>query len=302
VKVYYPEGSFVHKGRKIWYDYLLKGFEQAKVKVEISESMQKESMDEEGRHGVSISAIDIEVGNKRFRVWYDWGNFLNAKLELIKKDDLYYKIQCDKKYLDWGIIPIGQVVTSLDFINDLERMRKIKDTKDYKYDIIGVFRATNYDLRIDSVRLIRKMRGIRSLVGVAPWWREKRTVPEDIKIEKLKYMEHLELQCRSKICLGLAGNVEGGFAWRDMEILGMGCCLASFENRCVLPGDYNYFTKKCQITIKDDKSDLIDKINYYLKHDDEREEITRRGLKYYNDWLTPAAMVRNIIDTIWRKV
>jgi spore maturation protein CgeB len=79
-----------------------------------------------------------------------------------------------------------------------------------------------------------------------------------------------------------------------VEILAIGSCLLTVETNCLELGDFN----NCYIKVKNDLSDLEEKVDYYLKHDEEREEIAHNGLEYFNKWLSPEATINYIIDSV----
>lgn len=279
IEIIYPQTTKTHA----WYNYLLFGFQelekQKKIKLTISPTIINPSP----------SIIPIQV--KNFMVYYDFSDFI----PLIKEIDNapYFKIQYHEEHFKKkNVFPIGQTVTSLKFLEQLPNLRKLKNQKNYELDIIGLFRATNYKLRCKMVELIKK-ENFNSLVGVSGY-RNRPPVPKNLQGKRIDYLEHLKKQCQSKICLSSpgVGNFTSFWSWRTTEILGMGCFLFTPPATCYLPN----FPKKCWAEFNLDFSNMIDKINYYLKHDKEREEIAQNGRNYFDQYLRPDKMCNYLIE------
>ena len=61
---------------------------------------------------------------------------------------------------------------------------------------------------------------------------------------------------------------------------------------CFLPNH----PKDCWIEVKSDLSNFVDTVNYYLKHNKEREMIAENGRKYFDKQLHPRAMCEYLIQ------
>jgi len=292
MQIYYPDKSKLNWGHSIWYEYLLEGFKS------LGEVILSEKLCGEARHETSFSIlpIDIKVSDKVIRVWYDFSDFKEAHFEVMKTGDFYFKITCLKEYMKErkNVYPIGQTTSLMEYFSLVDKLRDARKDKKYQYDIVAVFRVTNYNLRREIVERIRNRKDWLSYTGLAPF-RNRPGIPDSLKMLKLPFERHLALQSRSKICVSVPG-VGGYFdwCWREAEILGMGGCLLCLRMETAMPGDFD----SCHIAIKANLSDLEEKVDYYLKHDEEREEIAQRGLEYFEKWLTPKAMAQNILNKV----
>ena len=76
----------------------------------------------------------------------------------------------------------------------------------------------------------------------------------------------------------------------------MGVCCLSIKPNCVWVGN----PQNCWIEVERDLSDMEEKINYYLAHDDERLQIAANGRAYYDAYVAPEAMARYVIAQVAR--
>ena len=284
--IYYPNKTFFKSSALVWYDYLLTGFKQLTNNVKIVDYLAKES---KSKLNNQVTAIDIEIADKKRRIWYDWCDFHKVHIELIKKDDLYFKIMLLKGYeLQKNLLPIGQTTSRCIFIEP--------NKCDYIYDISFNGRTTNYALRVKAVELIKSHPEINSNVCLRDYISGSKRPPFDIRLKcknSLTYGEFMNMINLSKLNLALPG-VGGDWTWRHTEILEKGGCLLTTKPFCLLPDN----PKDIYIEVNRDLRDLIDKIKYFIKHDKEREEIAKRGKKYYEEYLSPKGQAKWILNKI----
>jgi glycosyltransferase involved in cell wall biosynthesis len=296
IKIYYPSKKFLtnRETNNAWYPYLLKGFQNlTNVQVIISDDMADLST---SVRGDTISVLEVEIDGKKQRVFYDWADFMvDQKERADQQDAIYCKIQA---YGD--LIPIGQTVCQMGFLDKLDSLKAIKNSNDYKYDVIGVFRTTNLERRLKAVQIVDDMVDVKSLVGLQKR-ADTHVFPDKYKMKKMNYYDHLKLQCRSKLCLVFSGvGNKCAFSWRLTEALAMGCAIVTHKHISRLPA-HEKFEKNCIITVEPDLSDLEEKINYYLKNEEEREKIAKAGQDYYERYLRPESMATRIIELCMAK-
>jgi glycosyltransferase involved in cell wall biosynthesis len=296
IKVIFPtKDKYIKKTRPAYYDWIFNGFKSLPgVNVIETDDMLKSSFNEPRQ---TITAIDIIIDNIKIRVWYDWSDFQRFVYpEVIKENDLYYKVECSQGHLDrFNIQPAGHGVTEYHkYVNNLNRLRELKNKREYTCDVLGVFRATSpkpglRSIRIDCAEIVQRM-NINHYVKVQPC--NFRPVPsqEHSIVKKYNYVEFLERTAKSKLNLLMPGM--GELTWRVSETFGMGACGIMPRITTILPGN----PQNCWIEVKRDLSDLREKIEYYLSHDEEREQIAKNGLVYYEKYLTPTAQAKNILQ------
>ena len=222
------------------------------------------------------------------RALYDWADFSRAHFDLMGPKDIYFKIEIKKEDLGPRIFPIGQI-TCPKLLDYLPPFRRIKRNRKYTYDVYAVMRTTNYNDRLRCIELVSKQKEWKSMVGLANR-KHRPLVPPLLTMKKFSLLENYTKQCQSRINIAIRGI--GEKTWRHMETLGMGCFLLMHETDCAWPADLS----GCAAVVKKDFSNLVETVDYYLSHDKEREEIAAAGQDYYDEWLSPWATARYMID------
>ena len=97
----------------------------------------------------------------------------------------------------------------------------------------------------------------------------------------------------SKINLNISlKGIEGGTAKRVMDIMGVGGF--ALTNYC--PETAELFEEDKEIVMFKTPEELLEKVDYYLAHDEEREQIALAGQKKVLSCYTYQKMVKNILD------
>jgi len=272
--------------------HLLTGFTELGVKSCVSEGLgQENSVRGKGSKSLTLLEIVFEDGSST-KFWFDLGASSKAYPSVVKNNELYFKIQYHKKHKEYSFIrPIAESVNKPGrYLDVLDSLRQEKLKEDYRYDVMGLFRKVSLHKRVACVeKVLKQKKNWNSYVSVYDGYGLHISNTKSVK--KLPYEEHLKLQAHSKICLSIADKACRCF--RDTEILGFGGCLLVFGLN-----DYPDFPhdKPCWISIKLDFSDFVEKVNYYLQHDEEREEIAKRGLEYFKKYLSPRAMAEMVLS------
>ncbi|HEX5399121.1 MAG TPA: glycosyltransferase [Verrucomicrobiae bacterium] len=98
----------------------------------------------------------------------------------------------------------------------------------------------------------------------------------------------------TKVCLSFWGA--GDDTMRYWEIPCAGSLLMAQKPRSPIPD--NFIDRREAVFVRDDLSDLIDLVNYYCDHDDEREEIARAGRKRFLKCHTTRARAKYFLDAL----
>ena len=298
IRIEYPTYTRSLKIRN-WYRYLDRGFDLIGNKV-YSDELNLEYFK---KGGLGILPIDVYVNDSKCRIWYDWSawqrrrecDFEPQYKAIMGPKDIYMKIQMLPIHVKYPrVYPIHNVTARMEYFHLLKKLRELVKQPP-EYDIVGLYSATAYALRLDAVQRM----------VAAPWkdysgiYRgsnrpaDKYPVDEKYLHPKMDHDQHLIIQAKSKINLSLPGV--GPKCFRDTEVLGMGSMLMSSES---VRGEMicnDTMGKTCWINLKPDISDLEEKVNYYLEHEDERSEIARNGLWYFETYCKPESMANYIV-------
>lgn len=145
-----------------------------------------------------------------------------------------------------------------------------------------------------DVRFFRPGAGPRdipvSFVGSAEWYRSVReeylghlrkqgvaVYQAGGRAERISLKKYAEILGRSKISLNFSYSVPGThqLKGRVFEVMFSGALLVENQN-AETP---QYFTPMSDYVVFDTKEDLVDKVRYYLEHEDERQQIALNGYR-----------------------
>lgn len=274
-----------------WIYYLKMGFEQLGIPVDWSEELRELRRTKYGKKW-GLFFYDMIFDDGKLRVWYHTGDFMKEYYQQVVNDgEPYFKIQiaADQNMYP-NFFPIGQRTTDMSYFRFLPEMRELAKKKTYKYDIVAMFRATELTNRLKAVQIIKKQSW-----GSLAWITDHpaRKVPAPWKsLRWLSYREFLASNCQSRLGMNMPGV--GPFACRMTETLGMGACCIMPEPDYILPGN----PVNCWVEFKRDFSNFVEVVNHYLVNQEERDEIARNGLKYYEEQLSPIGQARHVLRTV----
>jgi len=297
--VKYPDETFTKPPySNSYYLNLRRGFEALDyVDFQLSKKLTDESHKLKIESGW-ITVIEIVIDGKSTKVYYDWSDFHRFCRPELAANNLYYKVECSKiQTYRFGFRPIGNGITNCDvFSNNLDRLRAIKNKKEYEYDVVALFCATSpapghKSIRIDAVEKIDKM-GLNSLIGCIP--RSYRPKPPEwmTKQKKIDYISYLEAIAKSKIVILMPGM--GETSWRIGEAFGVGCACIMPEIGTVLPGNSHFAYANCFRNL----SNFEKIIEYFLDDDNKREELASRAREYYDNYYCTKAQAESIINDV----
>ena len=275
MKIWVP--SHERRDHNVYVAYLSRGFRDA-----YGDSAQMVITPEQPTRPHSMMAVDIEQGGVRRRVWWDWSDFSVIDPDL---PDPCGKIELLKKDLSLGIQATSQI--TLPGLLDMLYTVRDEPMPAPEWDVYCVVRSTNYEDRVAVVQMIRAQEHWHAYATLAQTT-NRPTVPPEILGKKFPPEENYRNQRHAKICVAPRGI--GEKTWRHMETLALGSCLVMNETDCVWPADYT----GCCVVVKRDWSDLVEKIDYLLEHEDERAAIARAGMEYWDRHLSPKALARRL--------
>lgn len=297
MKIYYPSEKIMAGSSKVMYDYLLHGFKN------IGEVIINENLNKESRNYVKpdnpnhILAIDIEL-DKKYRVWWDFSDFHHYHPEIRQKGDFYFKIHFLKEYNKIPrTYPIGQILGDMRYITENKNLLKLSNNEP-EHDLIAIYRTTSYDIRLKTVELLKASR-FNCLCGLIDFnaGKIRPYSPKKHAIKRIPSDVYMQMLAKSKFIFALPG-VDNSRSWRHAEGWSLKKPLLALDLDSQNPGNY----QECYIKVKNDLSDLLEKLEYYDKNYDEALKIAEKGHQYFKKYLSPVAMAQNIIKTIEKEI
>jgi glycosyltransferase involved in cell wall biosynthesis len=267
--------------------YLKRGFEELGIPIQESKKWLKRLRPRTNPRGPYVYPIEFIFEKKRGIAAFDINTIPRMIFtKFLRKDMLYFKIHLHKKDKKrYKIFPAPNSVSRLSLIDNLDYYRELKDKKEYKYDFFFNGWHDDDGTRMKCVRKAKTQKEWKARVGLQPF-KHHTTVPKYLEDRRMDYEEHLKTQCRSRINLALPGGRALPYcSFRHVELWAMGCFILSTAPNLILPGEAD----KCMGIFKRDMSDFVEQVNYYLEHDEEREQIAQAGRDYFDKYLTPKA-------------
>lgn len=253
-----------------WVDLLLYGFRQH-VKVEVADDIPQDYK------GTVMFQIAIADSFRTVAIGYS--DYLPIDEECARSCDLYFKMQFDGRGYPFDhVVPGGYVADGKRLYFHLNKLRRMRDKENYLFDVNGRF-GLDYsrEIREKATDILRTQNKFSFEGGM----------------KMVSYLEFLKEITRSKICIDLPGL--GDFCFRLMNYMAIGSCVIAFPHRSRL--HVPLIDRKHIVYCKDDFSDLTELCEYYLEHDEEREEIARNAREFFDMYLNKDNLTRYYLRT-----
>jgi hypothetical protein len=131
--------------------------------------------------------------------------------------------------------------------------------------------------------------GCQLLQGIRDFERNRRL--------QFRGLDYLREMAATKVCLSFWGG--GDDTLRYWEIPCVGSLLLAQKPRSPVPD--NFIHGQEAVFVQDDLSDLVERVNYYCDHDDEREKIARAGRNIFLRCHTTIARARYFLDALAKR-
>lgn len=206
--------------------------------------------------------------------------------EVCRYNQVEYKLpDIMKGYVD-GLIAAQQNVFGYYFIEDAiteewaREFQKVADlspvAEDYTDDIKGIIADTYLGYKCTEQERINTIKAISNYYNMDFWTQSDTSMLPNVNnrgpADSLTMMPKI-FKC-SKININMTNRaIRSGIPLRIFDIMGCGGFLISNYQ----PELLDYFTPDEDIVLYDSIPDLLAKIDYYLKHDQERETIAKNG-------------------------
>jgi Glycosyl transferases group 1 len=237
----------------LWVDTLLYGFRR-RARVEMTDL-------EQPYKGTVL--FQFVVKGKAHDVAIDYSDYPEINEESARRCPVYFKMQHAREGYNLGnVLPGGYVSDGRKIYLHLPRLRKIRDRRDFQYDVTGRF----------SLEFAGETR--RRAVEIL-------SAQKDFKFEggltKVGYLDFLKEIARSRICIDLPG--EGDFCHRLINYFAIGACVISARHGNVLNAPL--VDREHLAYTKDDFSDLVELCKFYLENEEAREAMCRKSRQFF---------------------
>lgn len=237
----------------LWVDTLLYGFRR-RLKVEVTDF-------EQPFRGTVL--FQFVRGGKAHDVAIDYSDYPDVNEESARRCPVYFKMQHRREgYAQGNVLPGGYVPDGRKIYLHLPRLRKLRDRRDFAFDVYGRF-STEFagETRKRAVEILRAQNVFKFEGGLT----------------KVSYVEFLKEVARARICIDLPG--EGDFCHRLVNYFAVGACVIAARHGNTLHAPL--VDREHIAYAKDDFSDLVRLCQYYLEHEEEREEMCRRSRRFF---------------------
>lgn len=224
--------------------------------------------------------FQVEIDGNVFPVAIDTFDKVDINAECATEVLVYFKMQyaCGGYGLA-NVVPGGFIPAYSELYLHLKKVRELRDGREFHYDTYGRFGA-NFarGIRGRAVEILSTQTALGYHGGLG----------------RVSYRQSLLEAARSKVCIDLPGV--GPLCFRLIDYLAVGSCVIAYPHQAELQVPLQ--AGKEIVYCKEDFSDLVDLCEYYVHHDEEREQIARAGRSYFDRNLSRVNLASYYIQRI----
>lgn len=226
----------------------------------------------------------VKMASGDFTIAIGYSDYLPVQSECAEVVDLYFKMQFDPDgYTFPNVVPGGYIPDGKRLYYHLKKLRKLKETRSYAFDVSGRFSLMySPEIRQNAVERLVSQTKFQYNGG----------------LEKVTYLEFLREVARSKINIDLPGL--GPFCFRLINYLAIGTCVVSYPHKALMHVPLE--DRKHIVYCREDMSDLVELCDYYLRNDDEREQIAGNARIFFDENLHKSNLARYYLHTILERL
>jgi hypothetical protein len=229
-----------------------------------------------------IVEFRVRVDGEAHDVVLDYSDYPEYDEALLDAVPLYFKMQCPVG-ADARVLPGGFGPRSCQIYRYLRRLRQIRASRRFKFDVYGRFGS-------DRARDIRG-RAVTMLTA------QDRFAYEG-GLELRAYPSYLREIAQARVCIDLPGN--GALCFRQFDYLAVGSCVIGPRPPVRFPVE---LTDGREIVYAcNDLSDLVKLCERYLDDDAAREAIAANARAYFDRFLHPRQLAAYYLQTALRQL
>lgn len=279
--------------------YLKFGFRRLGIPIEITDKWMKRLSPPSNRLGPYVYPIEFIFDKGRQLILYDIGTSDMIYRRYLNLGFPYFKIHTKARDIKrFKVIPAPNTPSSIDFLDDLPRLRRIRETKKYDWDFFFSGWCSANGLRIKACLMAYHNPKLISYIGLQDF-KHHRAAPAKLKKPRMDAFEHWANQARSKLNLALpGGSALPWVSFRHVELWAIGAAILTYKP------DYFVFgkPKACWIEFERDFSTFNYAVKTYLEHDDIREEIAANGREYFDKYYLPEKQAAYFVEAVEKRI
>ena len=254
VSIRWPE-TYQWPEARLWVDQLLRGFRQ-RVPLEFAPLPQPYK---------GTVLFQLVVRNRSHDVAIDYSDYPEINDESAAVAAVYFKMQHLRAgYERDNVLPGGYVPDSRKMYLQLPRLRRIRDRRDFAYDVYGRF-STEFAgaTRRRAVEILSAQKDFKFEGGMS----------------KVSHANFLKEVAHARICIDLPG--QGDFCFRLVNYFAVGACVVAARHGNILNAP---LVDRVHIAYaKDDFSDLVELCEFYLENDAAREAMCIKSRQFFEE-------------------
>lgn len=279
--------------------YLKLGFRRLGIPIEITDKWMKRIRPPSNRLGPYIYPIEFIFDTARRMILYDIGTTDMIYRRYLNLGFPYFKIHTKPGDIKrFRIIPAPNTPSSIDFLDDLPRLRRIREMKKFDWDFFFSGWCSANGLRIKACLMAYNKPNWISYIGLQDF-KHHRSAPAKLKKPRMDPFEHWANQARSRINLALPGGAALPWvSFRHVELWGIGAAVLVYKPDYFLFGQ----PEQCWIEFNRDFSNFFKVVDLFLESEDARETIAAAGRQYFDDFLTPEKQAAYFVKAVEKRI
>lgn len=255
LEIIYPT-KYEWDGAGNWTEWMLYEFRQRGVKIVFRDLPQPY------RGIVMIQAAKKGLVSD---VVIDYSDYPEINDIAAANSPLYFKMQFSRNgYERENVIAGGYVSDNWRLYWNLQNLRKMRDSKNFKFEVHGRFGLANAKQeRRKAIEILKNQQNFSFFGG----------------FQIVKYADYLREISQSKIVIDLPG--EGDLCWRLVNYLAIGACVVAFPHRTRLHADLTHGENI--VFVKEDFSNLAEICEFYLENEAKREALVKSSRKFFDE-------------------
>jgi len=227
-----------------------------------------------------IALARLLVDGRAYEIAFDYSDYPIINEECARRVAVYFKMQHPVGGFPGSsnVYPGGFVPASPMIYGALSSLRRLRERGEFHWDVYGRFGLeAGVEIRSRALALLTDQTSFRFLGGAG----------------RVRYSQYLREAAAAQVCIDLPGN--GDLCFRLIDYLAVGACVVAVQPRNRL---HVLLEDRIHVAyVRPDLSDLLSTCEYYLKHPDERERLSRNARDFFDRYSHPRQLAGYYLQT-----